>query len=405
MKPKLRALQPSLIQHEGNSYVVLNDPLRLAEETVAIPQSLIPLLELCNGTRDLAALRISFELRTGFSLDEEIVEQVISRLDECLLLDSERFAQVQASLISEFREAPARPPALAGSSYPADPNELKSLLEGYLNNITENICGGDNPDDFRGIISPHIDFQRGGQVYAQVWSKAAQTVQNTDLAIIFGTNHLGGYNLFTLTRQNYSTPWGILPTATDIVDRLAHALGGGIAFADELYHRNEHSIELALIWLHYFLGERKCNLVPILCGSFERFVNGDANPLYDTEISAVVDCLQEVAKSRRTLVVAAGDLAHMGPAFGDQLPIDGIGRAKIGNADELLIRSMCAGNAQDFFYQIKLEGDRRHICGLAPIYLTLRVLGETHGEVCGYEQCPADEVNGSVVSICGVGLR
>ena len=43
-----------------------------------------------------------------------------------------------------------------------------------------------------------------------------------------------------------------------------------------------------------------------------------------------------------------------------------------------------------FFENLKAEGDRRHVCGLPPIYLALRLLGEVSGEPAGYAQCPAD---------------
>ncbi|MBT4511322.1 MAG: AmmeMemoRadiSam system protein B, partial [Chloroflexi bacterium] len=391
--------------HEGNPYIVLVDPLRLSEEIAAIPQQLVPFLELCDGTRDLPTLRTAFELQTGVRLDEMTVAQIVSQLDEALLLDNGKFAQVRDALTSEFKAAPARPPTLAGASYPADPDELTKMLEGYLDSIPKESNPPNNTDGFTGIISPHIDFQRGGPVYAQTWNRISETIRDIDLAIIFGTNHLGGYNLFTLTRQNYSTPWGILPTPENMVDQLADGLGNGIAFEDELYHQNEHSIELALVWLHYFLGDRKCELLPILCGSFERFTNGGEDPAQNEEISAVLNILQEVTKSRRTLIVAAADLAHMGPAFGDLIPIDTTSRAKIAAADEDLMKSMCAADAQGFFTQIKQEGDNRRICGLAPIYMTLRILEQSRGEPSGYMQCPADEIDASLVSICGIGLR
>ncbi len=402
MKPKLRPLQANMIEHEGKPYLVLGDPLRLSEETMAVPQPLIPFLQLCDGTRDLAALRIAFELRTGIRLSPALVEDLVAQLDRALLLESEAFRQAREALLREFQSAPARPPALAGRSYPSDPDELKALLEQHLNGIERDAASA---PALRGVISPHIDYQRGGKVYAQVWARAAQSIAEIDLAIIFGTNHLGGNNLFALTRQNYATPWGILPTDREIVNRLDEALGKGIGFEDELCHRNEHSIELALVWLHYFLGERRCEIVPILCGSFESFVLSDeAHPRESDQITAVVRCLREATRSRRALVIAAADLAHMGPAFGDPSPLDPLQRAHITGKDRELMGAMCSADADRFFALIKQERDSRRICGMAPIYMTLQVLGQAQGEVIDYMHCPADPENGSLVSICGLGL-
>jgi hypothetical protein len=58
-----------------------------------------------------------------------------------------------------------------------------------------------------------------------------------------------------------------------------------------------------------------------------------------------------------------------------------------------------------FFEQLKAEGDRRNVCGLPPIYLTLRLLGKTVGEPAGYAMCPADPQGMSLVTIAGVLFR
>ena len=85
--------------------------------------------------------------------------------------------------------------------------------------------------------------------------------------------------------------------------------------------------------------------------------------------------------------------------------IDFIGRAQLHGADERLLEAVCAGDAEGFFGQLKSEGDRRHVCGLPPIYLTLRLLEEARGAPAGYAICPADLHGTSFVSIAGVILH
>jgi AmmeMemoRadiSam system protein B len=106
--------------------------------------------------------------------------------------------------------------------------------------------------------------------------------------------------------------------------------------------------------------------------------------------------------TRRTLVVAAADLAHVGPAFGQPYGVDLIGRAQLRSADERLLQTIYDGDAAAFYEQLRAEGDRRNVCGLPPIYLTLRLLGETSGEPAGYALCPADPQGTSYVTIAGV---
>ncbi len=400
-KPKLRQVELHLVSEPGKQGILVLDPLRLADRSVYLSMALAPLLELCDGTRGEAELLASLAVRAGVQIAASTLEQVLTQLDEALLLDNDRFAQARASALREFRTATMRRPVLAGQSYPADPKALKSALDSYQVQGEETVSSVRDPADrVRGLISPHIDYDRGGAVYAGVWQKAAPAMGEADLAIVFGTDHIGGAKL-AFTHQRYATPWGVLPTASGVVDRVAQALGPEAAFGAELHHRTEHSIELAAVWLHYVLGEKECELVPILCGGFEPFI-GDASPADDAELEAALHALKDAAHSRRTIVVAAADLAHVGPAFGDSLAVDLFAKARHKAADEGLMACICAGDAEGFLKQIKDEGDQRRICGLAPIYLALRLLGETSGTVTGYAQCPADQQGGSLVSVCGI---
>jgi len=400
MKPKLREVEVHFVQQGGQQGILLGDPLRLSGQAIFLPLSLAPLLELCDGTRDEAGLRASLAVRAGIQLGPATLERILAQLDEALLLDNERFAEAYAGALQDFRTATSRSPILAGESYPADPEALEEALRTHIGEAKqrENVAGG----DIRGVVSPHIDFERGGVVYAQVWGEAAEAVREAEIAIIFGTDHIGGEANLTFTHQRYATPWGVLPTANGIVDTVARELGPEIVFRDELHHRSEHSIELAAIWLHYLLGDKQCELVPVLCGSFEQFIGGKSGPDEDAEISAALDILKGVTASQKTIVIAAGDLAHVGPAFGDRYAIDIVERARLKVADEELMASICAGDEGAVFQQVKREQDRRRICGLPPIYMALRFLGKTEGVVTGYAQCPADQDGNSFVSICGV---
>jgi hypothetical protein len=209
----------------------------------------------------------------------------------------------------------------------------------------------------------------------------------------------------TLTRQSYATPWGVLPTDGQGVEALADTLGEDAAFAEELHHRSEHSIELAAVWLHFVRKGEPVPMVPILCGHFGSFVSGEMDPAGHEPFAKALDTLRSMLASRRTLVVAAADLAHMGPAFGDPYGLDFIGQAQLRNADTRLLDAVYGGDADAFFAELKAEGDRRHVCGLPPIYLALRLLRPSSGVPAGYALCPADPQGMSFVSIAGVVLR
>ena len=234
-----------------------------------------------------------------------------------------------------------------------------------------------------------------------VHERRQKAAREADLAIIFGTDHSGGLGKVTLTRQNYATPYGVLPTERGIVDQLAVALGEEAAFDEELHHRNEHSIELAIVWLHHARDGRAIKVVPILCGSFAHFVAGQADPATDDAIEKVTTVLREAMRGRKALVVAAADLAHVGPAF-DGRPVTAEGQAKLRLADNAILQEMATGGADGFFRQLKAMEDSNNVCGLPPIYLSLRLLGATKGEMVAYDICPADEDDTSWVSVAGM---
>lgn len=404
-QPKLRPIEIRPFLQDGRPMLLLRDPLALSGQIATLPQALGPALALCDGSRTLygirAALLVQFRLQVGLDVLAEIVET----LDELCLLDNEHSAAARAKALAAYRGAPYRPPASAGASYPADPAALRELLDGYLAEVRE--AGGDalRPrPGVCGLVSPHIDYARGGRVYAATWERGAEAARAADLAIIFGTDHSGGHGTLTLTRQHYATPYGVLPTAGGIVDAAAVAIGEEAAFAEELHHRGEHSIELAAVWLHHMRGGAACEIVPVLCGSFDHFVAGAADPAADRDIAALVDALQGAAASRRVLVVAAADLAHIGPAFGGAA-VDAAGRAALRAAEDALLTQMNRGDTAGFFRELQRAQDCNNVCGLPPIYLALRLLGPVTGETVAYDQCPADDHDTSWVSVAGVVWR
>lgn len=403
--PKLRAVNVHPIQHENQPMLLLDDPLRLSDTSIAVPRPLAALLMLMDGTRDPSRLEAALQVQAGVRLAPGLLEQLVAGLDAAFLLDNERFRQARAAAVETYRAAPFRPLTLDGASFDGRAEMTTAQLQGYLDALPPAPQFEGEAAPIRGVISPHIDYQRGGPVYAEVWRAAAEAARQAELVIILGTDHRGGEGTLTLTRQSYATPFGVLPTEQSLVDALAGALGDEAVFGEELNHRQEHSIELAAVWLHLMRGGEAVSLLPILCGSFGAFVAGQGQPADHEPFARAVEVLQPAMAARQTLVMAAADLAHIGPAFGDRHGVDFIGRAQQRNADERLMASICAGDAESFFAQIRDEGDRRHICGLPPIYLTLRILGEVRGQQAGYALCPADPQGLSFVSVAGAILR
>jgi AmmeMemoRadiSam system protein B len=151
-------------------------------------------------------------------------------------------------------------------------------------------------------------------------------------------------------------------------------------------------------------GREPRRLVPVLCGAHESLLGAQHGEV-SSEVSRVwqaIELLAEEARGGKTLVVAAGDLSHVGPAFGDPDSLDSAAKAEIRSSDEEWLAAACSGGSAGLGEHIRREGDRTRICGAAPIHFMVRMLGEARGGVVHYDQCPADEGFGSLVSIAGV---
>jgi len=400
MYPKLRQLDIRPIVHEDHPYILLRDPQRLTDQQLLVPQPLASVMAFFDGQTSIDAMVAAFRQRHRIALPTATVNELVEALDAAILLENERAAARRAEVLRDYRSAPYRPPALAGAGYPADAQGLWSLLQEYLENCD---TSADDEIDWSqpvGLLSPHIDYARGGAVYAHVWKRAAQVARQAELVILLGTDHYG-LDLFTLTRQNFATPYGILPTDTALVDRLAAVIGEEAAYAGELRHRGEHSLELVAVWLHHMRAGQPVPIVPILTGSFHPFMVNGASPASDPTVAGVLAVLRAAMAGKRALVVASGDLAHVGPAFGGA-PLDGAAQRVLRQADEALIAAMRAGDAGQFFGAIRQVQNANNVCGVAPIYLTLRLLGRSQGAQAGYALCPADAQNTSVVSVTGM---
>lgn len=399
----LRMLDIRPVRHQGTSCLVLRDPLQLTGRQLMAPQPLAAVLQFCDGQHDVAAMCQQFYQDYQIVLPRTQVKALVDALDDAAMLDNQRYRVVRSQVLAAYRSAPFRTPALAGTGYSADSTTLARRLQDLLEQT--NSVSPLAPDWSRslGVLSPHIDYPRGGAVYAALWKRAALAAQAADLVILLGTDHYGS-DPFTLTRQNYATPFGVLPTARDLVDRLAAVIGEDDAFRGELRHRNEHSLELVAVWLHHVRAGKPVQVAPILVGSFHRFLSADHPPADDPLVKQVLETLRSATAGQRVLVVASGDLAHVGPAFGGAALTPST-RAQLRLADERLIHWMVNGDADDFFTEIRHVQDRYNVCGVAPIYLAMSLLGNVHGEQVGYAICPADDVDSSAVTISGVVFR
>ena len=407
-RPQLRPVEAIPFEHEGRRLIILRDPLEMTPQPMGIEAGAAPALALMDGSRTVPEIRVAAALQYGMQTTDRALYQVVRALDDALLLANGKFQLAIRRALDEYRSADHRPMSHAGAVYPRAVADLDADMARWReqspppDGVERPV--GESGGDLVGMVCPHIDYGRGHKTYAELWQLAEPDIADVETVIILGTDHKGGSGRVTPTAQSYATPYGALPTDGEIVKRLSDAIGA-TAFDEELHHTSEHSIELAAVWLHYALRkagrENGVGVVPILCGSFYAITTDGAEPDDSPSLSAAIEALERLTRERRTLVIAAGDLAHVGPAFGDSIPLDEATKDRVKSQDAESLSAVCDGDAGRFLDISRNESDRRRICGLPPIYLMLRLLNGASGVQTGYDQCPADSGNGSIVSIAG----
>ncbi len=387
-KPRLRQLEAFPIDAGGGRVVCLRDPMNISTRVIGVPPAAGFILSLLNGERTPQDIQVEFLRRTGQILPTPDLEQLLSDLDESLMLDSRRFRDTLAELEREWTASPLRTPTHLGGGYEADPDRLDCALSGYF---THPDGPGPSPtcptprSGLRAIIAPHIDYDRGGPTYAWAYREIARDA--ADVYVVLGTSHTPLSTVFSVTRKHFATPFGPVHTDTAFIDLLEEKAGRCLE-NDFLVHRSEHSIELQTVWLRHLLGER-ARIVPILCGSLGGQVLDGTSPAQEAEIAGFLQALRETidACGKRVVLIAAADLAHVGTGFGDDTPPDASAMETVGKADRHNLELAVNRDAEGFFRAIQGNGDCHRICGLAPIYAMLAVLRAERGKLLAYKQC------------------
>ncbi len=369
----------------GRVFVQIHDPTRLSDKVLVVPQEMLFLLACFDGTNTVQDIQAALLRQFGELVFAEKIEEVIRQLDDALMLDSPRFRAHAEAVAEEFRKTPIRPPCSAGSAYPADPQELAATLDALLGTVgSRPSAAGRLP--VVGLVAPHIDFARGGVSYAHAYKGLAEECP-ADLFVIFGTAHQAQKALFALTRKSFETPLGTLPTDAELVDALAKRYRRK-PFAEELLHKNEHSIEFQVVCLQHVLRGRRIEILPILCGSMEHAVGDDKSPRDVPAVSDFCDALRAVlAESGRSVCAIAGaDLSHVGQQFGDDFELTPQVMQDVERADREMLAHVERLDADAFYNCVRADGNARHVCGVPPIYTLLATADAARCTLLDYRQ-------------------
>jgi AmmeMemoRadiSam system protein B len=388
----------------GQSLVCLQDSQNISDKTIFLPPPLYFIVTLFDGGHSILDIQTEFMRRFGEFLYTEKIEEIIHQLDESLFLEGERFEEALRQKEEDFKKASFREAALAGKSYENEPGKLKAQLSGYF-------TGPEGPGPLmereetvglKGVIAPHIDFQRGGFCYAFAHREIGQN-PFPDCFVIFGTAHVPMKTPFSLTRKEFITPLGKLEVDHAMVDAIQSQYPHDL-FEDEAIHRTEHSIEFQCVFLRYLFPETTpIRIVPILCGSFHEAIERGISPMEFPLIRQFIGAIKKTVSSlgKKVCYLASADLAHLGLQFGDRDGISEYDLRVLDEEDREMLKHVEERNGDKLFFAISKEHDRKKVCGLPAIYTMLKVMEAKEGRLLKYGQAYTPETQ-SVVSFASM---
>jgi AmmeMemoRadiSam system protein B len=380
-KPCLRPGLAAAPEDESERSYMVWDQLRLSDGYTRLTALELEWMQLFDGHHTLRDIQtVAMELAEGLLIPLEVFERLARKLDQMLFLDTPRFRQEL--------DSPVRKPSCIGA-YEADPQALKEQLHDlFAGPGGSGLPGEPRPGDgLRAVLAPHIDYARGGKTYTWAFKELFEH-SPASLFVVIGTSHYSSAR-FTLTRKHFQTPLGLVPTDETYIGRLVEHYGDGLFDDEHQAHLPEHSIELEVVFLQYLYQERKpFRIVPLVVGSFHDCVRGECLPAEADDIGRMVEALRALDETSGEPIgyVISGDLAHIGPKFGDRRPVEGPQLEHSRRQDRALLDQAEAADPAGYFRLIAAERDQRRICGLPPTYTLLEALRPARGKVLHYDQ-------------------
>jgi len=405
--PKIREqiVAEPLPPQDGQQFFLIRDLFIFKERHVVVNPLGVVILGMLDGTRSIVDIQAELTRRSGGQIiPSEPIRELIQSLDAELLLDNERFHAEFDKMMQAFRDAPARPSTCFGGPGALGPDELRKKVQGYY----EPPEGPGPPREektdkaVKGVIAPHIDYDRGGYCYAHTYRKLMEAPP-VDLFIVLGTAHEGTGAPFIFSKKDFETPLGVVETDTDFIERLEGKVGADLC-KDEFVHIREHSVELQLAFMQLAYESRGCpEIVPVLSGGFHEQMLSGKLPTDDPDVAAFLAALKETIgeTDARVCVMASADLSHMGPHFGDDEEVNNEYLERIRKEDLETLEVALTRDPDELFRQIQKDQNRRRVCGLASLYTTLSVIESEEAELLKYDLTTQPTGN-LVVSFCSM---
>jgi len=199
-----------------------------------------------------------------------------------------------------------RPPAVAGSFYPADSATLATMVQKHLTDVgtPEKIDG-----ELIALIVPHAGLVYSGPIAAYSYRLLEQAQPRN--VVLCGPSHRYSFRGVSVYGPGvtWQTPLGKVACSDQLCRRLM-AHDRRISAVAEA-HEDEHCLEVQLPYLQSILTD--FTIVPLIMGQQD----------HET-IELLADALTDVASEKRTILISATDWQHFHSAA-EGWPLDSLG--------------------------------------------------------------------------------
>jgi AmmeMemoRadiSam system protein B len=398
-RPAVRPLEIMPVRTNQGELLMVRDPLGIIEgAAVMVPDPILLLfMQMADGQTTTGEMAQKVTMATGQIMPPGIFEKVAQQLDEALLLQSERFVEALKKKYEAFMNSPVRPYRVFQQNGGDRLKMLKELGDEMRRHKMSSLSPpkemGLPRASVRGVLSPHIDYQRGGEAYAWAYQALKEYGTGARTFIILGTSHRGGSHRFIATRKHYDTPFGQLETNQELLEEISKEFGGEL-FADEFLHADEHTVELNATYLRHTFADKDIKIVPILVSNFEEFFYEDGSPRDDEEIQQFCSALRTVLERHGDDVAIIGgvDFSHCGPEFGDEQLNEPEVEKDVENADRASLDAIESMDADKYFDTYRPDQNGKHVCSIGTVYCVMEALrGQAKARVLSYQQANSND--------------
>ncbi len=230
-----------------------------------------------------------------------------------------------------------RKPAVAGRFYPDNKTELKRLIDKIYKAEKSKINLSYANKNIYGAVVPHAGYMFSAYQAVHFFDILRNQKQTFDTFIIINPNHTGfGEAIALESHQYWQTPFGFVESDKEFADNLDFTVS-------DIAHKNEHSGEVMLPLLQYFV-DYDFQIVPITLSD---------QTVENAKLLAEKIWKVQQKLGRKVCVIASSDFSHFLSADeGKQL-------------DQLVLNQIQQKNIERLYDEVK--ENKISVCGFGPI--------------------------------------